>query len=59
MPRTSTLVDEPLNGDEAELFRLHYTTLVDLCCPEGRSTPDGRLGDGVDAAEELSAEEQP
>jgi RNA polymerase sigma factor (sigma-70 family) len=28
MPRTSTLVDEPLRGDEAELFRLHYTTLV-------------------------------
>ena len=28
MPRTSMLVDEPLRGDEAELFRLHYTRLV-------------------------------
>jgi RNA polymerase sigma factor (sigma-70 family) len=28
MTRTSTIIDEPLRGDEAELFRLHYTTLV-------------------------------
>ena len=28
MPRRSTIIDEPLRGDEAELFRLHYTTLV-------------------------------
>ena len=28
MTRTSTIIDEPLRGDEAELFRLHYTRLV-------------------------------
>jgi RNA polymerase sigma factor (sigma-70 family) len=28
MTRRSTIIDEPLRGDEAELFRLHYTTLV-------------------------------
>ena len=28
MTRKSTVKDEPLRGDEAELFRLHYTRLV-------------------------------
>ena len=28
MTRTSSIIDESLRGDEAELFRLHYATLV-------------------------------
>jgi RNA polymerase sigma factor (sigma-70 family) len=28
MTRTSEMIDQPLRGDEAELFRLHYTRLV-------------------------------